>query len=426
MSDRVPVPDGAPAPDALRGPAGKGAATRARVMAAAATLFAAQGYDGTSVEAIAGAAGITVPGMYRHYPTKAAVLLEVARSVTLSSTARQALADGPDLPGRLADLFDEYTAEGQVERRRLSIELSRAAHRSPLLQQDLATYNEHLREALRGTITSARPALADDPDEAGLLAHLLLVLLMGAIHLDTLDASRIGDRRWIVYLRGRLGRVLDERPTSAESLPLRLKSASREHTAPHEPQDGRRRRAARTRQRILEAASELFALRGYDGATVEAIAARADITVPGLYRHVASKEQLLVEVGRHTFEGYLLARPHDDRTDIAERLAALMCAYSSSGDHVARRLAIELDFGAWRNPVLADGLHTSHLAVRSNVARSLRVADPDRDPDDCELGALVALILFMGIAHIDTVDPSLVDDPAWCDLLHRRVAQLVL
>jgi AcrR family transcriptional regulator len=395
-------------------------------MAAAASLFARQGYDGTSVDAIATAAGITVPGMYRHFATKEAVLIEVARTVNLSSTARQALTDGPDLPGRLADLFAEYTAEGQVERRRLSIELSRAAHHSEVLQGDLASYNERLRGALVATITAARPALAAAPEEAALLAHLLLILLMGAIHLDTLDSSRIGDPDLIAFLRDRLARILDAAP-ERDTEPRTHVASARHRTDPEdEPGDGRRRRAVRTRRRILEAASELFALRGYDGATVDMIAAQAEITVPGLYRHIASKEELLVEVGRHTFEGYLMARPLESGASPAERLAALVCAFSSAGDRVARRLAIELDFGAWRNPVLAEGLRSSHLAVRSNVARSLAAAAPDRDPAECELGALVALVLFMGTAHIDTVDPSLVDDPAWCDLLHRRMAQLVL
>lgn len=424
------MPDAATAREGRTRVTGKGAATRARLMDAAATLFAEQGYDGTSVEAIATAAGITVPGMYRHFPNKAAVLIEVARSVTLSSAARRALADGPDLPGRLADLFAEYTAHGQVERRRLSIELSRAAHQSAALQADLATYNERLRDALRDTITAARPDLAADPDEAALLAHLVLVLLMGAIHLDTLDATRIGDERFVAFLRDRLAAVLDVRPAAPPSGPRpHLASARRDDAEEAEPLDGRRRKAVRTRRRILAAASELFALRGYDGATVEMIAAQAEITVPGLYRHVASKEDLLVEVGRHTFEGYLMARPlGDGSTPVsgpAEQLAALVCAFCSAGDHVARRLAIELDFGAWRNPVLAEGLRSSHLAVRSNVARSLRAAAPDRDPEDCEQAALLALVLFMGSAHVDTVDPSLVDDPAWCDLLHRRLPQLV-
>src|SRR3546814_5366593 len=52
-----------------------------------------------------------------------------------------------------------------------------------------------------------------------------------------------------------------------------------------EPDDGRRRRSARTRRRIFEAANELFALHGYDGTTTEMIAASAGITVPGLYLH---------------------------------------------------------------------------------------------------------------------------------------------
>jgi AcrR family transcriptional regulator len=424
------VSDAATAREGPTSTTGKGAATRARLMAAAATLFAEQGYDGTSVDAIATAAGITVPGMYRHFPNKASVLIEVARSVTLSSTARRALADGPDLPGRLADLFAEYTADGQVERRRLSIELSRAAHQSPELQADLATYNERLRGALRDTITAARPDLAAHPDEAALLAHLLLVLLMGAIHLDTLDATRIGDERFIAFLRDRLARVLDERPTAPAGPRTHLASARRADGDEAEPLDGRRRKAARTRRRILGAASELFALRGYDGATVDMIAAKAEITVPGLYRHVASKEELLVEVGKRTFEGYLMARPLGAGSSApvspAEQLAALVCAFTGAGDHVARRLAIELDFGAWRNPVLAEGLRSSHLTVRGNVARSLRAADPARDPEECEQAALLALILFMGAAHVDTVDPSLVDDPAWCDLLHRRMGQLVL
>src|SRR3546814_9382231 len=109
----------------------KGKATRARLLTAASRLFAVQGYDGTSVEAVATEAGITVPGMYKHFPTKASLLLEVARRATITSVARQELTGVADLPGRLAALFAEYTADGQIERRRLSNELSRAAAQHP-------------------------------------------------------------------------------------------------------------------------------------------------------------------------------------------------------------------------------------------------------------------------------------------------------
>jgi AcrR family transcriptional regulator len=407
----------------------KGAATRQRLLAAASRLFAEQGYGSTSVETIAHEAGITVPGMYKHFPNKASVLMEVARAVTITSSARRALTTATDLPRRLGDLFAEYTAEGQIERRRLSIELSRASYQNAQLGHALISYNSVLRESLRDTLVTARPVLADG-DEGDLLAHLLLVLLMGAIHLDTLDAELIGDDELIGFLVERMAALLDAPtatgPSSARSAGRTVVSSiNSDDVDDREPADGRHRRSARTRRRIFDAATELFALHGYDGTTTEMIAAKAAITVPGLYLHVASKEELLVEIGRRTFTGYRMARPLGGGGDPVGYLAALAGAYSSSRDHIARRLAIELDFGAWRNPVLAQGLRESHLAVRANIARSLEARGPDGTPRARDLAATTVLMLFMGIAHLDTVDPILVDDARWRDLLHRRLGQLI-
>ena len=50
------------------------------------------------------------------------------------------------------------------------------------------------------------------------------------------------------------------------------------------------------RVRILAAASQLFAERGYDDAAMEAIAATAGITKPVLYDHFASKQALFLAV----------------------------------------------------------------------------------------------------------------------------------
>lgn len=407
----------------------KGAATRDRLMRAASRLFAEQGYDGTSVDAIATEAGITVPGMYKHFPNKAAVLMEVARSATLTSSSRQQLsgAAAGDLPHRLAALFAEYTAEGQIERRRLSIELSRASTQNAELREALIAYNARLRDALRSTLIAGVPELGDD-DEGEMLAHLLLVLLMGAIHLDTLDAELIGDQSLVAFLADRFAVVLADRGTAAPAASTAATATTASITLRRqdepEPDDGRRRRSARTRRRIFDAATELFALHGYDGTTTEMIAARAEITVPGLYLHVASKEELLVEVGRRTFSGYRLARPLGSGGDPVAFLVELACAYSTPSDHIARRLAIELDFGAWRNERLADGLRSSHRAVRENLARALGPLGPDERAH--ELSAIVVLVLFMGIAHLDTVDPSLLVDPRWARLLRRRVPQLVV
>ncbi|MBN1889715.1 MAG: TetR/AcrR family transcriptional regulator [Thermoflexales bacterium] len=49
-----------------------------------------------------------------------------------------------------------------------------------------------------------------------------------------------------------------------------------------------------TRQRILEAASQVFAEKGYEGATTRAIAAVAGVNEVTLFRHFGSKKSLLM------------------------------------------------------------------------------------------------------------------------------------
>ncbi|MGV3759395.1 MAG: TetR/AcrR family transcriptional regulator [Actinomycetota bacterium] len=399
----------------------RGEETRARVLDAASRLFALHGFDSTSVEAVADAAGITVPGMYKHFRTKRELLLAVARRTTRTSAARQALGEEGDLADQLAELFAEYLADGQIERRRLSIEMSRAAFGDDDLRAALASYNELLRDALAETIRRARPAM--DEVEAGRLSHLLLILLMGAIHLDTLDADRIGDDALVRHLRSRFQRLLDDSGGQSQRRPGRLPVTVLEPVPEPEPSDGRRARTVRTRRRILQAAHELFALHGYDGATIDAIATRAEITVPGLYRHVPSKEVLLLEVAERAFGRYRVLSPLDTGRPATVQLAELLAAFSLAGDEVDRRIAVELDFGAWRSEALADALQQFHRRMRQNVVAALTFDLAEQQ--DIELCALVFLMLFMGVAHLDTVDPSLVGDPSWADLLRRRVPQLI-
>ncbi len=55
---------------------GKKAQTRTRLQEAAVTLIAAHGYDNTTVDQIAEAAGVTPMTFFRHFPSKAEVLLD--------------------------------------------------------------------------------------------------------------------------------------------------------------------------------------------------------------------------------------------------------------------------------------------------------------------------------------------------------------
>jgi AcrR family transcriptional regulator len=57
-----------------------------------------------------------------------------------------------------------------------------------------------------------------------------------------------------------------------------------------------------TRERLLEAAAEVFAERGFRGATLREIARRADANLAAANYHFGSKQRLYLEVARERFE----------------------------------------------------------------------------------------------------------------------------
>src|SRR5215469_13584815 len=78
--------------------------------------------------------------------------------------------------------------------------------------------------------------------------------------------------------------------------------------------------AADTRERLLRAAANVFAERGYDGTRVAEIAAAAGVSNGALYAHFDSKAQLLVHAlrthGRRLLAELLAADPDRSITDL--------------------------------------------------------------------------------------------------------------
>jgi AcrR family transcriptional regulator len=69
-----------------------------------------------------------------------------------------------------------------------------------------------------------------------------------------------------------------------------------------------------SRERVLDAAVDLFAEQGYDGTSVTQVIERAGLTKGGFYHHFASKEALLFEV-----YGDLITRQLDSMHEILSR-----------------------------------------------------------------------------------------------------------
>jgi AcrR family transcriptional regulator len=88
----------------------------------------------------------------------------------------------------------------------------------------------------------------------------------------------------------------------AEARPVRAPRGSRSAPAPPPPREFRQARARATYEKILGAALELYAERGYHATQTPDIAARAGLSVGGLYRYFRDKHQIFVEVMHHGLE----------------------------------------------------------------------------------------------------------------------------
>jgi AcrR family transcriptional regulator len=124
------------------------------------------------------------------------------------------------------------------------------------------------------------------------------------------------------------------------------------NTGPRRP-TGRRSGDSGTRDAILDAALELFATHGYEGASIRAIAGAAGVD-PALIRHFFGDKEAL------------FAAVVGDRTAIPERIAAAV-ADDSSG---AGRAAVDTYLRLWEEP----GTRPILLALVRSATTSPRVA----------------------------------------------------
>lgn len=122
---------------------------------------------------------------------------------------------------------------------------------------------------------------------------------------------------------------------------------------------------------ILRAARDAFAAQGYHGTSIREIAARAGLSVPGVYHHHASKQAVLVALAEHAMDDLWWrseAAAAQAGPDPVARLAAQVeCLVL----YHARRQ--DMAFIAWSEIRSLEGEHlAAHLARRD---RQQRVVD---------------------------------------------------
>lgn len=137
--------------------------------------------------------------------------------------------------------------------------------------------------------------------------------------------------------------------------------------------DGRLVRGRKSRARIREAALSLFRERGFDGATLRAIAERAGMGASSIYRHVQSKEELLIdELSQMQEEAWARFRVADDRSrPPAERL---------------------LDFFDVQHDLLVENRDLTTIALRATTKTEARVAKRVLQLYDRTIGLLMEIL----------------------------------
>lgn len=184
--------------------------------------------------------------------------------------------------------------------------------------------------------------------------------------------------------------------------------------------------AAETRDRLLLAAADVFAERGYDGTRVADIAAAAGVSNGALYSHFASKGELLVAAlrthGRRVLAEMFAADPSQSVTDLLLVIGRQLPRRREAREYllVEALVAARRDDDVGRPMRAYIGERADWLADLMRVAQASDEIDPALSPDAL---AHFCLLLAMGSSLI-TPDLHRVNADEWAALLSRVVAGL--
>jgi AcrR family transcriptional regulator len=183
-----------------------------------------------------------------------------------------------------------------------------------------------------------------------------------------------------------------------------------------------------SRERILQAAAELFAQRGYAGVGVDEVAARSGIAKTALYYHFGNKDGLLAAVLERTAAAWIEAIRQTSSEaagpfERLERALAGMRALLEERPWVLRLLQILALEVADEKPKVRATLQAIFRRAREAIVEGMREA-LGVDLPQADLIAKVVLALLDGISLGLHVDPDEINlDEAFAGL--RRVWMLL-
>lgn len=209
--------------------------------------------------------------------------------------------------------------------------------------------------------------------------------------------------------------IMAEMPTTAERLDPSAAASAPEAV----PADD-------TATRLVQAAAEVFAEKGYDKAGVAEIARRAGLTTGAIYSRFSGKAELLAEAiatcttdefdrlfAEHRFQGRA--------TDLLETVGVHLVTRTPAP---GQALLLEAFVAARRDPEVAEMLRVrmvergSRLATMVEDSKAAGLVDPTLDTESV---VRLAHAVGLGFLLFEAVGADHPEPEAWQDLIHRLI-----
>jgi AcrR family transcriptional regulator len=190
----------------------------------------------------------------------------------------------------------------------------------------------------------------------------------------------------------------------------------------------RDRKRARTRQALVDAATELFERQGYDETTVADIAAAADIGTRTFFSYFPTKEELVFPESdarvRAAVEAIATRAPHERP---AEVLLRALRRIGEDSDEMASRLAALRMRLIQTVPTVRGRALQVQVAAQREIARHLAAAFPD-ELDEVSAAALTGAFVgaITGALQVLLEDMDNPTDPAVVQQAVERATDLAL
>ncbi|PND49718.1 MULTISPECIES: TetR/AcrR family transcriptional regulator [Rhodococcus] len=365
---------------------------KAQIAAVAAEAFSERGYHGVGIDEIAAAVGISGPALYRHFPNKYALFRDAALSLgtTLGTAVAEADEDAVDDPAEWLDRLLLAAIRTTVECRRTA-GLYRWENRY-LTAED----RSEVRSVIWGVNRRVGAALAalrpDLPEPDNVLLSAAMLSVVGSI---TAHRAPLSNRR--------IERLLLDACRSVAAVRLEAAGPSRA-AALRTPGLA----VANKREVLLHEAILLFHARGYHDVSIEEIGAAAGINASGVYRHFASKSDLLAAAFHRAADRLSVAvnTALADSTSPAEALRALTDVYVRLSFAQSELMSVYFtEIGSLPAAHRTDLRNIQRLNVEE-WARLLADVRPGLSAVECRFLVHAALNLVLDIGRLMHFEPT--------------------